>query len=377
MNQSFAAYNTSTPTKQNMEEAIEAPITNIMVARFFEDGSHRGLMTGHLIFNLRSQSSNSGLDTVVTLGRLNLLLRQGYLAHSQTFSEQTSPAPNNKNSNIKFISEERLAGGLLYDTWKSRYIASGASMGTHDYKLSGQPQNVFTDDLRATIKATDSTKDAYARGIAPNALQYIREKCIKTRNESSKQYKDEIDSLRFFSEHLIDSDVSLKYLYGHAIMGAWNFAGVIRSSTGDDNGYGKGPEHNRNMMGPGLSVTTHKKCQELKNYWRAGLNVGDLLWLILKRIKDPKTGKYEAFQFVPFSDGIHPPTVDDLYYKDISGTTAIGAVIYVGKVSELPYGQISQAVRDAAAGINVNLDNWKDIFDASAKLDNLVCHVRI
>jgi hypothetical protein len=117
-----------------------------------------------------------------------------------------------------------------------------------------------------------------------------------------------------------DTARALQYLNLNNIKKDWNLYGAF---VGQMQGGEDAPFYQTSMIRKGI-------VRELVNIWGPKAKGGNQLWLIKKRIRNPR-GEWGPPAIVPWT-GMHRPTLDDLSYKDVTGTSAVGEAIYVGTV---------------------------------------------
>lgn len=134
-----------------------------------------------------------------------------------------------------------------------------------------------------------------------------------------KFLKDELAKLE---SHPLGKIVALNYADG--ILGLVNIIGIHRNPMAGT----FVSELGATILNVAVDGSTY-----VQNSWEGGVCQGSSLWLILKRLFNPKTNSYEEFQFVPFVGGQdNIPTLQDRSYKDHTGTTQFGPCYYVGEV---------------------------------------------
>jgi len=149
-----------------------------------------------------------------------------------------------------------------------------------------------------------------------------------------------------------DTARALQYLNLNTIKKDWNLYGCF---VGQMQGGEDAPFYQTSMIRKGV-------VRELINIWGPKAKGGNQLWLIKKRIRNSKGG-WGPFAMIPWT-GMNHPTQDDLHYKDVTGTSAVGEALYIGTVNwwedpcpaNLPY--------DIHAGIKAPTGHLKGLFRA-------------
>lgn len=370
---------------ETAKEDIEEGIYHDFIARPWPDERHMFIVTCDLLFALRSKTQATGTATMLNLGSMNVTLREGFELNEQRYKEYIE---DSEWSGVEPLSERDLFGERMYAHWKntnnfqsldkkSKKPKEGVVDESHktNTKLNvvAGRSNEIQDDLNALAdhlngrRTTQETNEAKYLEAAIKAS--IKSEWTDVKEESSTYAL----SRKFWEEKKDLSRDGLRYLYMGSILDHWSLIGVVRSST-NDTGYENRYVNNARGKGVDLSVIIAKKTHTLFNFWSNDLSIGDKLFLILKRVKTP-SGLWGPFQFIPFSNGRHYPTREDLVYEDISGAEELGYVIYVGSLSEKVSFQRPQETRALACGL-VYGRNSKDAFDAAVVLDKLTVHFR-
>lgn len=358
---------------------IENDITFQYVARSWSDEKHVLIVTGDLVFGCRSKSQASGSTTILNIGSLNYLLRQGYSENQQLLKEHLT----DEKVSIKNLSETDIFGYRQYDGWVKKQsdqllTSPDASSTLAIKKLSNIRENCMMEEIDKEINRIKREFSSTNNISKPDRFlsEQISENLEKLNGWCQKEVELHERSLKFWKDKIALQSRGLRYLHLGAIMDHWNFLGVVRSSN-NDQGYIERYRNNAHGHGVTLSVSVAKKVPVVFNIWSNDLDVGDDLYLILKRSQDFNTGEWGAFQVYPFSNGKQLPTAEDLEYVDYSGTVQLGTYFYVGMLAESLRNAIRpQEKRKVAAGI-MSGQTAKDAFDAIVLLDKIVVHLKV
>lgn len=361
---------------------VEDPIALQFLARHCDNGAHRALVTGQLVFMLRSPSQKTGRQTIFDIGSLNIALSNEYYASKTLLEQHMIEKPW-----LMALSEADFYDDRIYKKWKKQQphqylyeqeiknpsVVITGKRKEHNYESSlsetiNDVNNTFITSSDKNGSMTDEDKDNMK--FLKKALQ--KQLTHKFENVSS-ELNDYERSRKHWKKH-IDSK-AYTYLMGGAILDHWNFIGVIKSSTND--GFGNRNPTRESTHGVPLSVVVAKKTHELYNIWSDGLQTGDLLYLILKRKRELNSDSYGPFLFEPWSNGHEYPSDEDRAYVDIGGSVRLGKVIYVGRLSENLQGATRPSTsRAIAAGFTRGI-SITDVYQTILTLDKIVCHVAV
>lgn len=87
---------------------------------------------------------------------------------------------------------------------------------------------------------------------------------------------------------------------------------------------------------PQVAIRRAGTIDDAENIWSSDLFPGDNLYLILRRVKDPSTGAWAHFAFVPWF-GPDAPTLEECAYMDYTGNVEYGCATYIGSVDRLTH----------------------------------------
>ena len=359
------------------------------VARPFKNKDHLLIITGDLAFGLRSKSQQTGPITMLNLGSLNVILRLGWHENLARYKEMKQL--NDDLFDVDFLPESTLFGTRWYDLWKethkemTTFDVDGRTRRTDDEENDDGDDVTRTNEKRR-VRITAGISNEYAREINEvlalkttgfganrngNALEKLINANLKQeRDESVARHAAFVKSLKFWNDKKDLMTDGLRFLYAGTIMDHWNLLGIVRSST-NDSGYANNVTNGSGGKGVAIAITVAKKTFTCTNVFNNTLDIGDKLFLILKRAE---TGE---FQFYPFSRGKDGPTYEDLKYKDLSGHIAIAPVLYIGYLSESLDAKIRpQGQRMIASGLKPGQKNL-DAYNSAVALDKLTVHYGI
>jgi hypothetical protein len=378
---------------------VENGLVMQYVARPFQNKDHLFIITGDIVFGLRSKLQQTGPITMLNLGSLNVIIRKGY--HENLARLKEMKELNEDLSDIDFLPESSLFGERMYNRWKETHkdtflpttapeFSDGRSKRRSDSDEDVDDENDegitrTNEKRRVRIVAGNSnefareidevlalkTTNAFGTNRNGNALErLVNSNLKKERDESSERYQLFAKSLKFWNDKKDLMSEGLRFFYAGSIMDHWNFLGIVRSST-NDTGYANNVTNGAGGKGVAIAVTVAKKTFTMTNVFHNTLDIGDKLFLILKRAE---TGE---FQFYPFSRGKDWPTFEDTNYVDVSGHVATGPVIFLGYTSESLDSKIRpQGTRIIASGLKTNQTNL-EAYNAAVALDKLTVHVKI
>lgn len=383
---------------------VENGLVSQYVARPFANKDHLFITTGDIVFGLRSKTQQTGPITMLNLGSLNVILRQGYQENLVRYQELKETFKE-EYANVRHLSESDLFGTRWYDYWKSTFNDNqlGPELshgGINEYNdssddddmtgnfttrnnegdgviLSNEKRRVrivanITNEVVKEINEVLSLKSpSYRMNPAGNAFdRLINSNLQKLKEESIAEHKSFVKSYKFWMEKKDLMTGGLRFLHAGSIMDHWNFLGIVRSST-NDSGYVNNLTNGAGGKGTAVATTICKKTFTMSNYFSNTMDIGDKCFLILTR---SDTGE---FQYYPFSKGKENPTYDDVKYIDMSGKIATAPVIYLGRLSESLDGKIRpQGQRITACGLK-NGQKSIEAYNAAVCLDKLTAHVRI
>ena len=361
--------------------------------RQFADKRHERIITGDIVFALRSKSQQTGPVTVLSIGELNNVLRIGF--HQNLARFKSMKQMNDDYKDVVYLPESDLFGTRWYDEWKESF--SQSKLVTEDSTVGGEGNdsdndddddddgvsrrnekrrvtivaeqtNGYIEDLKEVLSKKNSSYRATAGGNEFERL--VNANLERELAAAIAKQRIYVKSRRFWMEKKDLMTEGLRFLYAGSIMDHWNMLGVVRSST-NDTGIANNLMNNAGGKGTAVAVTVSKKTFTCTNYFGSALEPWDKLWLILKRVKDG------PFQYYPWSNGQERPEYQDLVYVDMSGNLALGQVIYVGRLSESLNGVLrSQEVRAGACGLIPNR-NGQEIYNDVVNLDKLTMYVGV
>ena len=368
---------------------IENGLISQYVARPFANKDHLLIVTGDIVFGLRSKSQQTGPITMLNLGSLNIVLRQGY--HENLVRYKEMKQADDDFNDLHHLSESELFGTRWYDQWRETHADKQLRPEDDEIRDDGDEEDAENDGvIRANEKrrvrivaklSNDVTREInevlalrsanYRMNANGNAFdRLINENLRREKDESMARHKTFVKSFKFWNEKKDLMSEGLRFLHAGTIMDHWNFLGIVRSST-NDTGYANNLTNGAGGKGTAVAVTICKKTFTFTNYFNNTLAIGDKLFLILTRADSGE------FQFYPWSKGKEWPSYDDLKYIDMSGSIATAPVIYLGRLSESLDGKIRpQGQRISASGLKAGQKNLES-HNSSVSLDKLTVHVRI
>jgi hypothetical protein len=143
---------------------------------------------------------------------------------------------------------------------------------------------------------------------------------------------------------------SFRYLYKDGIAGMFAFVGYNTSSYDD-------------MPLQSIAVAVHGSVQDVVNFWTPTPMTRNIIGFVLKRVQDPRTGRYGAFAYDPrpFKSG-KAPTIDATAYYDVTGHRDFGPAEQIGTIDEKTVRvDFDQGVIDEYSGITHSASEFHKI----------------
>jgi hypothetical protein len=389
--------------------SVDAKITG----RPCKNNEHLLITVGDVVFTLKSPTQFSGVATTLSLRDLNKALKEGYEQNFEKFAALVK-YEDSEHQGVKFLPSRYIFGTDLAEEWvtnKGRYFPAndntarpaGSSRNGNGWNverriplvLAKDPGRFSVSDIgaAATMHDDDVHDDENDRRGRPNATTGERfsalDALVKSNLENAMQEAREMHdehaaSLKFLSEKTkLEGIGGLKYLYGAAIDNAWNLFGICRTEPGGGVNYvesitgGGGTYLEKGLHGAPMGVIFYAKTHDVYNVWSGTICVGDVLWLILKRVKY-NGNEWREYQYIPWTNGKDAPSSADISYVDVSGQPAEGIVYCIGLVSEtMETDKLrSKQMRDKGCGLHRPTLSSVEGRYSIVGLDKLTIHFR-
>lgn len=252
--------------------------------------------------------------------------------------------------------------------WEGQYpFHTELFQGVPIFMFKQDPKVVGTTPILLTLKHVN---DALRQGYEEAVEMWADKEFIVTREKilTSAQY-DELfttptkhwNKLPYVQRLVSDAKnvdyQSFRYLYKDGVAGMFTFVG-----------YNTGSYDDRPLQS--IAVAVHGSVQNVVNFWTPTPMTRSIIGFVLKRVKNPSTGRYGAFAYDPrpFKAG-KAPTPDDTSYFDFTSYLDYGPAEQIGTIDEKTVRvDFDQSVLDEYSGLVHSASEFHKIGSQPASL---------